>query len=178
MSVALADGHIHCDGHDMAIVFCTVAFTNALIELLRDDATHQPARAAANLALFVSLGNCANTQLHISIASALGCTLGLEQAQQGEVLHHALTASIWNAGLMIALAMGEKGLISRLLAGKYGGFLTFGRLQGGLGSAPGQPLLSELQGMYHVASQQPDTKVLISANFSNLARHSLPCLVQ
>ncbi|KAK9842613.1 hypothetical protein WJX84_011446, partial [Apatococcus fuscideae] len=63
-------------------------------------------------------------------------------------------------GPVIALAMGEKGLVSRLLAGKFGGFLTFGRLEGGLGSAPGQPLLSELQGMYHVQSQQSSTKVL------------------
>ena len=66
----------------------------------------------------------------------------------------------WAAsGPVIALAMGERGLISRLLAGKFGGFLTFGRLEGGLGSAPGQPLLSELQGMYRVHAQRSSTKV-------------------
>ena len=73
--------------------------------------------------------------------------------------------------------MGERGLISRLLAGKFGGYLTFGRLQGGLGSAPGQPLLSELQGMYRVHSQQSSTKVCsaLSQQRASVKRSAAEC---
>lgn len=41
------------------------------------------------------------------------------------------------AAPMIALVMGERGLPSRVLAPKYGGFLTFGALGQGRESAPG-----------------------------------------
>lgn len=41
------------------------------------------------------------------------------------------------AGPTIALSMGERGLPARLLAPKYGAFLTFGALRAGKESAPG-----------------------------------------
>lgn len=59
----------------------------------------------------------------------------------------------------IALAMGERGLISRLLAPKYGGFLTFGALSPERASAPGQPTLRELVSLYHLPSQSASTKL-------------------
>ncbi|KAL5566199.1 hypothetical protein UlMin_029363 [Ulmus minor] len=45
---------------------------------------------------------------------------------------------------MMGLVMGEKGLISRILCAKFGGFLTFGSLEARLVSAPGQPTLNDL----------------------------------
>jgi 3-dehydroquinate dehydratase/shikimate dehydrogenase len=59
----------------------------------------------------------------------------------------------------IALAMGEEGLPSRLLAPKYGAFLTFGALTAGSESAPGQPSLSDMTQVYRLKSQGEGTKV-------------------
>jgi 3-dehydroquinate dehydratase/shikimate dehydrogenase len=49
---------------------------------------------------------------------------------------------------VIALALGEAGLASRVLAGKFGAFLTFAALAPGTESAPGQPTVQELRGLY------------------------------
>ena len=48
----------------------------------------------------------------------------------------------------IALAMGEPGVISRVLARKIGAFGTFAALSAGAESAPGQPALEEITGLY------------------------------
>ncbi|KAJ8490329.1 hypothetical protein OPV22_012050 [Ensete ventricosum] len=60
---------------------------------------------------------------------------------------------------MIGLVMGEKGLISRLLCPKYGGYLTFGTLGAGKESAPGQPTISDLLNVYNIRQIGTDTKV-------------------
>ena len=62
-------------------------------------------------------------------------------------------------GPCIALCMGERGQPSRMLAAKYGGYLTFGALRGGAESAPGQPTLDQLQHQYHLPTLTPDCKV-------------------
>ena len=67
------------------------------------------------------------------------------------------------AGSVIALAMGERGVLSRLLASRFGAFLTFGALSKGRESAPGQPLISDLRARYHSQSQTGATKVPASA---------------
>ncbi|KAK9808396.1 hypothetical protein WJX73_000083 [Symbiochloris irregularis] len=59
----------------------------------------------------------------------------------------------------ISLAMGDKGIISRLLAPKYGGFLTFGTLSTGKGSAPGQPPMQQMCSLYSLSTQTAATKV-------------------
>ena len=48
----------------------------------------------------------------------------------------------------IVLGMSEHGQVSRLLAAKFGSFLTFGAIRRGEESAPGQPLLEELRDRY------------------------------
>jgi len=53
---------------------------------------------------------------------------------------------------MIALAMGEFGLLSRVLAGKMEGFLTFASLRPDAASAPGQPTIDELLHRYRFRS--------------------------
>ncbi len=84
---------------------------------------------------------------------------------------------------MIALAMGERGQLARLLAAKRGGVLTFGALKAGKESAPGQPTIQQLRKLYRLDQHGPDTKAsLISATrpwlqacpavCSNLAAHS------
>ena len=59
------------------------------------------------------------------------------------------------------LGMSEHGLISRLLATKFGSYLTFGSIRAGFESAPGQPTLQDLSELYRVNSAQTrETKVL------------------
>lgn len=62
-------------------------------------------------------------------------------------------------GPVIALAMGERGQITRLLAPKYGGFLTFGALSPQRATAPGQPALEDLEKLYRLKQQSKKTKV-------------------
>ena len=59
----------------------------------------------------------------------------------------------------IALGMGPAGLMSRVLAGKFGAFLTFAALDKTSASAPGQPTLSELLGTYRFRSINRATAV-------------------
>ena len=59
----------------------------------------------------------------------------------------------------IALAMGAAGLPSRILAGKFGAFGTFGALADGFGSAPGQPTLAELRDLYRWDAINEDTEI-------------------
>ena len=65
-----------------------------------------------------------------------------------------------DAEATIVLGMGEAGQVSRLLAAKFGSFLTFGALRSGAESAPGQPTLKQLRELYRVPAQSAATKVL------------------
>ncbi|KAM3752850.1 hypothetical protein ACB098_03G049200 [Castanea mollissima] len=60
---------------------------------------------------------------------------------------------------MIGIVMGEKGFISRILSAKFGGFLTFGSIEAGVVSAPGQPSVTDLLDLYNFRQIGPDTKV-------------------
>jgi 3-dehydroquinate dehydratase/shikimate dehydrogenase len=59
----------------------------------------------------------------------------------------------------IALCMGEAGLISRMLAKKFGAFLTFASLDGSPGTAPGQISITDMKRLYRWDSLKPSTKV-------------------
>lgn len=59
----------------------------------------------------------------------------------------------------IALGIGEFGLASRVLAPKFGGFLTFASLNPESVTAPGQPTLAELLDLYRFRSINADTAV-------------------
>jgi 3-dehydroquinate dehydratase/shikimate dehydrogenase len=48
----------------------------------------------------------------------------------------------------IALAMGEPGILTRVLAGKFGALLTFASLEAGKESAPGQVTVTDMLGLY------------------------------
>lgn len=59
----------------------------------------------------------------------------------------------------IALGMGEFGLISRVLAPKFGAFLTFAALRPAAVTAPGQPTVKELLELYRFRSIKRSTAV-------------------
>ncbi len=59
----------------------------------------------------------------------------------------------------IGLGMGEFGLMSRVLAPKFGGFLTFASLRDEAATAPGQPTIADLLGMYRFRAIGKDTKL-------------------
>ena len=59
----------------------------------------------------------------------------------------------------IALCMGEAGLISRVLAKKFGAFLTFASLRDTTATAPGQVTIADLKRLYRWDAIGSDTKV-------------------
>src|SRR5262249_49777518 len=59
----------------------------------------------------------------------------------------------------IMLAMGPEGWMTRVLARKFGAFLTFATLTRGAESAPGQPTLDELRDTFRWDAQNPATAV-------------------
>ncbi|KAK4802446.1 hypothetical protein SAY86_000649 [Trapa natans] len=59
----------------------------------------------------------------------------------------------------IGIVMGERGLISRILSPKFGGYLTYGAIEAGAISAPGQPTAKDLLELYNFRLIRPDTKV-------------------
>ncbi len=62
-------------------------------------------------------------------------------------------------GAGIALAMGEPGLPSRLLAAKARAWGTFASLSDDKQSAPGQPTLADMRDLYRFESISPETQV-------------------
>lgn len=60
---------------------------------------------------------------------------------------------------MIALGMGEFGVMSRVLAGKFGAFLTFASLRPAAATAPGQPTVRELLDLYRFRAVGRATRV-------------------
>jgi len=59
----------------------------------------------------------------------------------------------------IALCMGEAGLMSRVLARKFGGLLTFASLEAASATAPGQPTVQAIKQRYRWDAIGPDTRV-------------------
>ena len=59
----------------------------------------------------------------------------------------------------LAIAMGEPGVASRILAKKFNAFGTFASLDRGSASAPGQPTLQEMRSLYRWDSIGPGTQV-------------------
>jgi 3-dehydroquinate dehydratase/shikimate dehydrogenase len=64
-----------------------------------------------------------------------------------------------SGGPLVAIAMGEHGIASRLLAGIWGAHFAFARLTGDTGSAPGQPIIDELIHLYRIRQQSERTRI-------------------
>jgi len=72
---------------------------------------------------------------------------------------------------MIALCMGDAGLVSRILAKKFGAFLTFASLNAESATAPGQLTIAEMKALYRWDALGPNTKVY--GVVAHPVRHSL-----
>jgi 3-dehydroquinate dehydratase/shikimate dehydrogenase len=59
----------------------------------------------------------------------------------------------------IAICMGEHGAITRILAKKFGAFLTFAAVREDAKTAPGQPTIQELKEVYRWDDVSPETRV-------------------
>jgi 3-dehydroquinate dehydratase/shikimate dehydrogenase len=59
----------------------------------------------------------------------------------------------------IALCMGDAGIISRILAKKFGAFLTFASLASGAETAPGQVTIDDMKRLYRWDAQNANTRV-------------------
>jgi 3-dehydroquinate dehydratase / shikimate dehydrogenase len=59
----------------------------------------------------------------------------------------------------IVLGLGEAGLLTRVLAKKFGAYLTFAALEPGAESAPGQPAIAELRDVYRWPAIDARTRV-------------------
>ncbi|NJL31563.1 MAG: type I 3-dehydroquinate dehydratase [Phycisphaerales bacterium] len=59
----------------------------------------------------------------------------------------------------IALGMGDTGLLTRILAKKFGGHVSFCALDEQAGTAPGQVSIATMKGLYHWDQLGPTTKV-------------------
>ncbi|KAG8370060.1 hypothetical protein BUALT_Bualt14G0078400 [Buddleja alternifolia] len=104
-------------------------------------------------------------------AEELGNLVAQIQAAGADIVKFATTAlditdvarvfqiSVHSQVPIIAMVMGERGLMSRVLCPKYGGYLTFGTLEPGKVSAPGQPTIEDLVNLYNFRLIGPDTKV-------------------
>ena len=62
-------------------------------------------------------------------------------------------------GERIALCMGEAGVITRILAKKFGGFVTFASLAEQCATAPGQLTISELKDLYRYDAINAETEL-------------------
>jgi 3-dehydroquinate dehydratase / shikimate dehydrogenase len=60
---------------------------------------------------------------------------------------------------MIAMCIGEYGLMSRILAPKFGGFAVFASIEGEEATASGQPSTKELRSLYRFDEINSETKV-------------------
>ena len=74
---------------------------------------------------------------------------------------------------MVAMCMGEYGIMSRVLAPKFGGFATYASINGTAQTAPGQPTLSDFCGMYNFSHINKDTNVY-GVIGNNVAHSSSP----
>ncbi|HHT9153322.1 MAG TPA: shikimate dehydrogenase [Candidatus Hypogeohydataceae bacterium YC40] len=90
----------------------------------------------------------------------------LEEVSRG-VLQYAHTA----CKPVIAFCMGELGQISRILAPKYGSYLTFGSLAVGKESAPGQLTAKEMREVYHI--DKIDKEMALYGLIGNPVGHSM-----
>ncbi|KAL9329329.1 hypothetical protein ACSQ67_004332 [Phaseolus vulgaris] len=82
------------------------------------------------------------------------------QATGADIVKIATTAlDIADVTRMFQIMTHSQGLISRILCAKFGGYLTFGTLESGVVSAPGEPSLKDLLSLYNLRLLAPDTKV-------------------
>ncbi len=88
----------------------------------------------------------------------------LDNARMFDLLQNAAVPTI-------GLCMGELGIISRILAPKFGGFLTFASLADGKESAPGQISAADMRNLYRV--HKINRQTAIYGVIANPVAHSM-----
>ena len=100
--------------------------------------------------------------LQVHVFTSFSVHFQLFHSSQGSIktcpFQHIKVISLFT-GPIIALCMGERGQPTRLLAAKYGGYLTFGAQGGGKESAPGQPTLHQITHMNRIPELTPHCQV-------------------
>ncbi|XP_041000947.1 bifunctional 3-dehydroquinate dehydratase/shikimate dehydrogenase, chloroplastic-like isoform X1 [Juglans microcarpa x Juglans regia] len=124
-------------------------------------------RKPENFKVIVSSHNYQDTPS----AEDLGNLVAIIQATGADIVKIATTAleiadvarifqiTVHSQVPIIGIVMGERGFMSRILCPKFGGFLTFGTIESGIVSAPGQPTMKDLLHLYNLRRIGPDTKV-------------------
>jgi len=130
---------------------------------LEDDLEHPPARLARNLIVsHHDFRGCpsdlAGLARQLAGQGAQVVKIAFATADPAEALA-ALDAVRDCPKPAIVLAMGEAGLISRVLARKAGAWGTFAALDEYGGSAPGQPTLEQMKSLYRWDGLSPATAV-------------------
>jgi 3-dehydroquinate dehydratase/shikimate dehydrogenase len=126
--------------------------------------TAQPGEARASLILSVHdmNGRPADLMRRVAALNAQPAASVLKVAYRARSLRDSLELLELPSQAhkpMIALGMGEFGLLSRVLAPKFGGFLTFAALRPAATTAPGQPTVRELLDLYRFRAIGPKTGV-------------------
>ncbi len=108
----------------------------------------------------------ADLQQRVAAMAAIPEATVLKVAFQAADIHDAIAAlrlytqrSAFNDRPLVAIAMGEAGQISRLLAAKFGAAFTFAQLDAEAGSAPGQPPISTLMKRFRFKEQRAAWRV-------------------
>ncbi len=97
----------------------------------------------------------------IATMRSLGADVAKIAVRPNDAAELAIIRDCYQAstGPLTVIGMGEHGLPSRLLAGAWGAAVTFARLDGDVGSAPGQPTVGELLKLYRIKQQNAQTKI-------------------
>lgn len=130
------------------------------VELAQDDGW-RPTRAGLVLSHHDFTGMGSDQDSIIARMHAAGAAVAKIALTPADADDLAIIARIYRhaQGPCCAIAMGETGLPSRLLAGCWGAAFTFGRLSTAPGSAPGQPLVEDLARRYRIGRQGRNTRI-------------------
>lgn len=128
----------------------------------RFEAVHRPDRGGLIVSVHDFADRPADLSRRLAAVHALGLADVLKVAYRARSLRDNLELfEITSSGLVptIALGMGPFGLASRVLAPKFGGFLTFAALRDSSATAPGQPTIADLFGRYRFREIGRSTRV-------------------
>ncbi|XP_020209569.2 bifunctional 3-dehydroquinate dehydratase/shikimate dehydrogenase, chloroplastic, partial [Cajanus cajan] len=138
-------------------------FVDVELKVARDFYNSIGGKKPVNVKMIVSSHNLENTPSVEEIGN-LAATIQASGADVVKIVTTALDITdcarlfqvlVHSQVPMIGIAMGEKGFMSRVLCAKFGGFLTFGSIEG----APGQPSITELLDLYNFRHIGVATKV-------------------
>jgi len=130
-------------------------------ELAQFDPRRRPKRAKLILSHHDFTGMGGDLAAVIARMRSVGCAVAKVAVTARDAADLATIEALYQraGGPLVAIAMGEHGLPSRLLAGAWGAAFTFARLSGSIGSAPGQPTVRELVERYRIREQGPRTRI-------------------